>query len=232
MLGFRHIFKPRNVGCNPILEYRMKIFKINSDGNLTKNITKEVGNEFKIKDRIKYKFYGIGHLTYKSSSETILEELCEKYNNLIKYHFDWTENGAVIRIRTSDNNFAIGIKEVELSKISLTKQPDYIFAFPFLPFWILLKLGVPFYLAKIFRCRYDLFYYGKCEILISLNNDAENINFELNGDLWNDCLKTFRNQKTKEQLLIDDRRTWVTKNGIKINVGTATNSGLFQVAVL
>ena len=199
----------------------MRIFELKSDGQLTRDVIDEVGNEYTISERLKNKFFGIGQLRY-TSGNSILDDFYDRHNHTIKTHFDWTKTGAVIRIRTMANLYAIGLNNTGFKKIKLTKNPDYIYAVPFMPFWILLKLGTPFKIAKWFRIRPDRFDKGKCEIAIEHGDSV--MKFELTGELWSDCLTTFKIERVEVILTIEDKRTWVTDNGVKINSGTTMDS--------
>jgi hypothetical protein len=125
----------------------MRVFELTSDGQLTKHITDEVGEEYSIFERLKNNFFGIGQLRY-TSGNSILDEFYDRHNHTIKTHFDWTKKGAVLRIRTMANIYAIGLNDKGFREIRLTKNPDNIYAVPFMPFWILLKLGTPISIAK------------------------------------------------------------------------------------
>ena len=197
----------------------MRIFELKSDGQLTRDLVDEVGDEYSISERRKDKMFGVGQLRYNSGN-SILDEFYDRHNQTIKTHFDWTKKGAVIRIRTMSNIYAIGLEDKGFKKILLTKNPDYIYAMPFFPFWILLKIGTPIKLAKWFRLRGDKIYRGKCEVRIEHNGNV--MTFDLTGDLWADCLKTFIIERIKDRLIIEDKRTWLTDNGFRVNSGTAT----------
>ncbi|MBL7849836.1 MAG: hypothetical protein JNN04_02960, partial [Cyclobacteriaceae bacterium] len=138
----------------------MRVFELNADGQLTRDIIDEVGDEYSISERIKNRIFGVGHLRY-ASGNSILDEFYDRHNQTIKTHFDWTKKGAVVRVRTMANLYAIGLPDKGFRKIKLTKNPDYIYASPFMPFWILLKLGTPIRIAKWFRIRGDKFDEGK-----------------------------------------------------------------------
>jgi hypothetical protein len=199
----------------------MRVFELKSDGQLTKDLIDEVGGEYSISERLKNKMFGVGQLRYNSGN-AILDEFYDRHNQTIKTHFDWTKKGAIIRIRTLTNMYAIGLADNEFKKIKLTKNPDYIYAMPFFPFWILLRLGTSIKIAKWFRLRGDKYSKGKCEVTIEHNDNV--MTFELTGDLWADCLATFKIERIKDKLIIEDKRTWVTDNGFRVNSGTATNN--------
>lgn len=199
----------------------MNQFELKLDAKLTRDLLSVVGAEYSFLERLKNKHFGIGHLRYISGNST-LDEFYDRHNHTIKTHFDWTKKGAVIRLRTISKIYAIGLGENGFNKIKLTKNPDYILAMPFLPFWTLLRLGVPIEIAKWFRFRGDKFIEGKCEIEID-HNDVT-MNFELSGDLWADCLTTFRIQRIREKIFIEDRRTWLTENGFRVNSGSSSRA--------
>ncbi len=199
----------------------MKVYELKSDGQLTRDLVNEVGDEYSISERLKNKIFGVGQLRY-TSGNPILDEFYVRHNQTIKTHFDWTKKGAVIRIRTMANLYAIGLDDKGFGKIRLIKNPDYIYAMPLFPFWILLKLGTPIRTAKWFKIKCDKYIKGKCEIVIEHNDSI--IRFELTGDMWTDCLTTLAIERTKDKLTIEDKRTWVTDNGFKVNGGTATNN--------
>lgn len=194
----------------------MRVFELRADGQLTKSITDEIGAEYSIKERFKEKVFGVGQLRYVSGSP-ILNDFYERHNQSVKAHFDWTKKGAVIRLRTLDKLYAIGLKDDLFRCVHLKKNPDYIYAALFSPFWILLKLGAPFQIAKWFVVVSGRFRKGNCEITIEHQNDI--FLFVVSGDLWTDCLQTFNIDRTKDMLLIEDKRTWITDDGIKINRG-------------
>ena len=199
----------------------MKVYELKSDGQLTRDLVNEVGDEYSISDRLKNKIFGVGQLRY-ASGNPILDEFYDRHNQTIKTHFDWTKKGAVIRIRTMANLYAIGLNDKGFGKIRLIKNPDYIYAMPLFPFWILLKLGTSIRIAKWFRIRGDKFDKGKCEVKFEHNDNV--MIFELPGDLWNDCLTTIAIERVKNKLTIEDKRTWVTDNGVKINSGTTNDT--------
>jgi hypothetical protein len=199
----------------------MRVFELKSDGQLTREIIGEVGDEYSVSERLKNKIFGVGQLRY-TSGNLILDEFYDRHNQTIRTHFDWTKKGAVIRIRTMTNIYAIGLNDNGLKRIKLIKSPDHIYAMPFFPFWTLLKLGTPIRIAKWFRMRGDKFDKGKCEITIEHDDNA--MTYELTGDLWTDCVTTFQIERIKDKLIIEDNRTWVTDNGFRVNSGTATNN--------
>jgi hypothetical protein len=199
----------------------MRVFELKSDGQLTRDIIGEIGDEYSVSERLKSKIFGVGQLRYNSGN-SILDEFYNRHNQTIKTHFDWTKKGAVIRIRTMTNIYAIGLNDSGLKRIKLIKNPDHIYATPFFPFWTLLKLGTPIRIAKWFRIRGDKFDKGKCEITIEHNGNV--MTFELTGDLWADCVTTFRIERINDKLVIEDKRTWVTDNGFRVNSGKATNN--------
>ncbi len=190
----------------------MRVFELPFDGKLTKQLVDEVGDELTISERISSKTYGLGHLRYKGGN-AVLDDFYSRHNNTIKTHFDWTKKGAVIRVRTMKNIYAIGLDKAGFKNIKLTKLPDYIYATPLMPFWILLRLGVRLEIAKWFRVRGDKFYRGLCELTIEHNEVV--MTYELAGDLWADCISTFKKEKTQAKLTINDKRTWTTDNGFR-----------------
>jgi hypothetical protein len=111
----------------------MKVYELKSAGQLTRDLVNEVGDEYSISERLKNKIFGVGQLRY-TSGNPILDEFYDRHNQTIKTHFDWTKKGAVIRIRTMANIYAIGLNDKGFKKVKLIKSPDYIYAIPFLPF--------------------------------------------------------------------------------------------------
>lgn len=195
----------------------MRVFELGFDGRLTKNVIDEIGDEYTINERFKRKIFGIGQLRYVSGS-SILDDFYDRHNQSIKAHFDWTKKGAIIRVRTLQKLYAIALNDDLFKQIRLIKAPDYIYAHPLTPFWILLKLGVPFRIAKWFIVvGGGKLNKGKCGVIIEHQEDV--MSFVLTGDLWPDCLQTFKIERTTKILAIEDKRTWITDNGIKINRG-------------
>jgi hypothetical protein len=188
----------------------MKVFELPTDGKLTREMVRDYGDAFTIQERLENKNYGLGHLRLKNAHKSILK-LYEQENNTIKTHFEWTKNGAVIRMRTITKLYAIGITDNQIAFVTLTKAPDYVYAIPLLPFWILLKLGVKLSIAKWFKLRGDTLIYGPCLIQLSLT-DSQMLTYQLDGSLWNDCLSTFKIDKIKERLKIVDERSTTTNN--------------------
>jgi hypothetical protein len=191
----------------------MKLLELNIDGSLTRDAIRYVGEEFKINERINFKTFGLGHLRMKVCPSGIANQI--ETDRIQKIHFDWTKNGAAFRIRTSDKLYGLLLAIDDIIKLSLIKNPDYVYAFPFFPFWILLKLNVPFRIAKWFMLgrRWDRFIPGVCLIALEIQ-DNDPLILELEGYLWYDCISTFRNNRINEKLEIRDLRTWVTDNGI------------------
>jgi hypothetical protein len=190
---------------------RMKIFELTFDGELPRNMINEFGESLTIKERIQNKSYGLGHLRLKEGNES-LTTFYEQENNTIKTHFDWTKKGAVIRMRTMQKVFAIGLKDDRIQNIGLTKTEDYIYAIPLTPFWILMKLGVKPSVAKWFALRSEKFRFGPAYIDIRLT-DNEKLLYEVPGDLWPDCLSTFGTKKIKDRVrVVDKRRTTSNSN--------------------
>jgi len=189
----------------------MRVFELTFDGELTRDVIREVGSPLTVKDRIKAKSYGLGHLRLQEGNK-LLTSLYEQENNTIKTHFDWTANGAVIRMRTMQKMYAVGLKDEKIHSIVLTKTEDYIKAIPFSPFWTLMKLGVKPATAKWFAMRPERFHFGPIHIDISLA-DNEKLIYEVPGDLWSDCLSTFGTKRIKERVkLVDKRRTATNKS--------------------
>lgn len=197
----------------------MKLIELESDAQLTRSLVEEIGQEYSLSERLKYKIFGLGHLRY-TQGNPVLVDFHDQHHHNVKTHFDWTKKGAVIRFRTITKCYAIGIVAASVEKIDLVKNPDMIYAVPLLPFWTLLKLGVPIGVAKWFRTRADRFTPGKCELTIHLSNTI--IGFELSGYLWKDCLTTFNAKKVNGKLRINDKRNWLTENGFKVNSGLRT----------
>jgi hypothetical protein len=187
----------------------MKVFELDSDAELTKDMIREFGAPLTIRERIKLKSYGLGNLRLRPGNE-LLTALYEHENNTIKTHFDWTTKGAVIRMRTMRKPYAIGFKDEQLESVVLTKIEDYIRAIPLSPFWIMLKLGVRPPIASLFKLRTERFVRGPALIDITLT-DNNNLSFEVAGDLWVDCLSTFGVNKIKGRVRIDDQRNISSK---------------------
>jgi hypothetical protein len=192
------------------LTENMKVFELTVDGKLTRELIREVGDTMTVKERIKAKSYGLGHLKFKDGN-SILARLYERENNTIKTHFDWTANGAVIRMRTMKRIYAVGLKDEQIGNIELTKTKDYVFAIPLTPFWTLMKLGVNPSIARWFAIRPERFSYGPAYIDISLTDDKKLI-YEIQGDMWSDCLSTFGTKRIAEKVKVVDRRRTATNN--------------------
>src|SRR5687768_3404506 len=167
----------------------MKVFELTADGKLTREMIREYGDAFTIKKRLINKNFGLGHLRLRDGNNSILK-FYEQESNTTKTHFEWTKKGAVIRMRTMKKLFAIGLKDEQIQFITLTKAPDYIYAVPLFPFWILLKLGVRLSIAKWFRLRGDKLIYGPGLIQLRLT-DNQMLTYQQDGSLWKDCLSTF-----------------------------------------
>lgn len=187
----------------------MKVFKLDSNGELTREMVREYGSELSLKERVAAKSYGIGHLRLKEGHEAVMR-FYNQENNTIKTHFDWTKKGAVIRMRTSRDIYAIGLTDEQITKIELIKKPDYIYAIPFTPFWVLLKLGVKVSTAKMFRTSPEKFNYGPIIIRFNLTDEG-NLVYEQPGDLWRDCLSTFGVKRLAEKVIILDERSYEPK---------------------
>lgn len=184
----------------------MKLIELNAGGTLTGNAIRIVGEEYLIAERIASKSFGLGQLRFTSLPEMASSLITP--DQIHKLHFDWTKKGAAIRIKTSHKLLALLIADEEIKKISLVKKEDYIFAFPFSLFWILLRLGVSINTARYFRSRLDKFHPGKCLIALHIKDDHPLL-MELDGWLWGNCIATFINSKTKEKSEILDLRTRV-----------------------
>ena len=185
----------------------MKIFELTADGQLTRDMIREYGEPFTVQERLTNKNFGLGHLKLKNGHESILK-FYEQENNTIRTHFEWTKKGAVIRMRTLKKLFAIGLKDEQIEFITLIKAPDYIYATPLQPFWILLKLGVRISVAKWFRLGRDKIIYGPALIQLSLT-DKQMLTYQVEGSLWNDCLSTFNLERIKGLLKIEEHRSTI-----------------------
>ncbi|MBI3220168.1 MAG: hypothetical protein HYZ44_11705 [Bacteroidetes bacterium] len=183
----------------------MKIAKLTAEGELTQEMIREFGDEFTIQERMAKKIYGLGHLRLKEGNASLME-FYQQENNTIKTHFDWTKKGAIIRMRTMKKLYAFGLRDDQIELITLTKYPDFIYAIPLLPFWILLKLKVRLSIAKWFRSRGDKLIYGPAIIQLSLF-DHPTLTFQLEGSLWKDCVSTFGMDRVKEKLTVVDKRS-------------------------
>jgi hypothetical protein len=144
----------------------MRVFELDIDGRLTREMIREFGDTLTVKERIKIRSYGLGHLRLKDGNK-LLSTLYDQENNSIKTHFDWTSKGAVIRMRTMKKIYAVGLKDEQIKNVELTKTKDYIYAIPLTPFWTLMKLGVRPSIAKWFAIRPEKFRFGP--IFIDLN---------------------------------------------------------------
>ncbi len=172
---------------------------------------REYGEAFTIQERLAIKNFGLGHLRLIDGHKSILK-LYEQENSTIKTHFEWTKKGAVIRMRTMKKLFAIGLKDEQIESATLTKVSDYIYAVPFFPFWILLMLGVRLSIAKWFRLRGDKITVGPGQIHLSLT-DNKILTYQQDGNLWKDCLSTFKIEKIKDRIkIVDERSTAANKS--------------------
>lgn len=181
----------------------MIVNELSANGELTRDFEKEVGKEFTFRERLRYSAYGIGHLRL-IADHLSLPPLPS--HGQYKIHFDWTTKGAVVRIRTGLKLFAIGIRLEEITKISVIKNLNDVTMVPFFPMWILMKLGVPFEIARWFKSWGDTIKYGSINIQIELQNQAPLI-FELKGDLWSNCVTTFKWHKVHDRLFIQRTRS-------------------------
>lgn len=195
----------------------MKIIQLNIDGSLTRDAIRYVGEEFKVNERINSKTYGLGHLRIKVCPSSFAAQI--NTDQIQKVHFDWTKKGAVFRVRTSDKLCGLLLTDEEIVKLSLVKNPDDVYAFPLFPFWILLKLNVPFKIARWFILGrgLDRFIPGACLIALEIQDNGPLI-LELEGHLWYDCLSTFRYNRENEKLEIKDMRSSFTKNGLRLRL--------------
>ncbi len=177
----------------------MLVNELSVNGELTRALENEVGKEFTFRERLRYRAYGIGHLRLRGSHPN-LPPLPS--HNQYKIHFDWTPEGAVVRIRTGQKLFGIGIRLEEIVRITVIKKPNFVSMVPFFPMWILRKLGVPFEIARWFKSWGDKIEYGSIRIEIELENQSPLI-FELKGDLWRSCVTTFQWHKVRDRLFIE-----------------------------
>lgn len=193
------------------MKLEMRIFELEVEGRLTREMIREFGDTLTMNERIKLGSYGLGHLRLKDGSALLLT-LYEQENHTIKTHFDWTAKGAVIRMRTFKKIYAIGIKDEQIKNVGLTKTEDYIYAIPFTPFWFLMKWGVRPSIAKWFAIRPEKFQFGP--VFIDLNlHDYSQLKYEVPGDLWSDSLSTFGRDKIRDRISVVDRRTAVDDMG-------------------
>lgn len=188
----------------------MKVLELTFDGKLSREDIRKYGDVLTASERIKHKSYGLGHLRLKEGNK-ILTALYDQENNTIKTHFDWTTNGAIIRMRTMKGIYAIGVSDEQIQHILLTKEDDDIYAIPFSPFWALMKLGVRPSMARWFAIRPESFRYGPISIELILT-DGEKLVYEATGDLWSDCLSTFGITRIVERIKVVDKRRTVTRS--------------------
>lgn len=180
----------------------MRLYELKDDGELTREIIREYGEPLNLKERIEGKVFGIGHLKMIEGNTPTFSFLDQ--NSIIqKIHLDWTKLGAIIRLRTSKKLYALGLTDEQIELIKLRKMPNELNAIPLKPFWLLLKLGVPVNIAKWFRLQGDVFNEGHIRIDLSLTENSKLV-FEMKGDLWADCLSTFRIEKNLSKLIIED----------------------------
>ncbi len=177
----------------------MIVNELSASGELTSDLEEEVGKEFTFRERLRHGAYGIGQLRLAASQ---LSMLPLSPNDQCKIHFNWTYDGAVIRIRTGQKLYGLGIRLEEITKITLTKSPNVVSLIPYFPMWILRKAGVPLALARWFRLPGDDIHYGLIKLRIELRNQLPLI-FELKGDLWRNCLSTFKWHKVMDRLFIE-----------------------------
>ncbi len=178
----------------------MIVNELSANGELTHDLEKEVGKEFTFRERLRYGAYGMGHLRLVANHPS-LPSLPS--HGQYKIHFDWTTEGAMVRIRNGGQKlFGIGIRLEEITKISVIKNPNDITMVPFFPMWILRKFGVPFEIARWFKSWGDEIRYGSIRLEIELENQEPFI-FELKGDLWRSCVTTFKWNKVRDRLFIE-----------------------------
>ncbi len=177
----------------------MIVNELSVNGELTRDLKREVGKEFTFRERLRYQAYGLGHLRLVVNHPSIPPL---PSHGQYKIHFTWTTEGAVVRMRTSQKLVGIGIRMEEITKISVKKEPNFVSMVPFFPMWILRKVGVPFEVARWFKSRVDTIEYGAISIQIELEDQAPLI-FELQGDLWSSCVTTFKWHKVHDRLFIE-----------------------------
>jgi hypothetical protein len=182
----------------------MNLFELSTDGELTRDMIREYGEVLTFKERILDKNYGLAHLKLQQGPKEMMA-FYEQENNTIRTHFDWVKKGAIIRMRTMRNIYAIGLRDDQIENIIITKKPDYIYAMPLFPFWILLKLGTPISIAKWFMIDNDKFNTGPAYIEINLT-DNQKLIYELEGGLWAGCLATFGIKRIKQKVNVIDER--------------------------
>jgi hypothetical protein len=183
----------------------MKIFELDADARLTREMIKEFGEEYSVVERISLNAYGIGNLRLVSAHPSLLK-FYDSRDHTIKTHFDWTKKGAVIRIRTMDNIYAVGLTDSEIASIEMTKEADQLLLLPFSPGRILLKLGLSHRILKWipFMLTSSRYRYGAAIVKINLKK-TESLVFELKGDLWKASLSTFMNTRTEAAATIVDK---------------------------
>jgi hypothetical protein len=181
----------------------MKLFELDSDAQLTQEMIKEFGEEYSVIERIRLNMYGIGNLRLVSADPSLLK-FYDSRDHTIKTHFDWTKKGAVVRVRTMERNYALGLKTDEILKIELAKEPDEVFAHPLLYGWVLLKIGISHRIIRWLPLSGLKSARGRVSVKIELAH-KEPLIFELKGDTWKDAISTFVTPATKEKVTTIDK---------------------------
>ena len=187
----------------------MNLTELPPDGALTREMIRETGEEYSIKERLTARIHGLGRLKLKKGPPALMK-LYEDENNTIRTHFDWTKNGSVIRMRLLRKQLALTLADEEIESITLTKKPDNVNPIPFGPFWVLHKLGTPVSIARRFKIRWHEYTFGPVFVELAIK-DQPTLVFEMEGEKWSDCLVTFRMPKVLSKLtIVDERKIRVT----------------------
>lgn len=182
----------------------MKLSELPDDGELTREMIRDYGEALTFKEKLAQKNYGLGRLSLRDGHPALVKFYLEE-NNSIRTHFEWTKKGAVIRMRSLRKQYALGLTDDEIERITITKRADYVNPIPLMPFWILLKLGVATTIARRFKIRYSEFRHGPIIIDFALN-DQPKLVYETRGEAWSHCLSTFGIEKTQGKVTIVDHR--------------------------
>ena len=145
----------------------MESFEIFSDGKLPKKISERYGRELSLRERLKYRIFGIGFFKPVPGQENLLSKLFEHSNNTIRPHLDQLTNGLIFRLVGIKETTALVIPYSEIERIVLTRQPDTVKAIAFSPFWILLKLGFNYKHVYWLSAWYE-FKWGAIEVTLKL----------------------------------------------------------------
>ncbi len=147
--------------------------------------------------------YGIGNLRLVNAHPSLLK-FYDTRDHTIKTHFDWTKSGAVLRIRTMEKTYALGLENDEILNIELLKEIDILYLTPFSLGRLLLNVGVSHRIVRWLPFNGRRFLMGPVMVRISVS-DTDPFIFELKGDLWKDSLSTFAISRMNGRIQVIDK---------------------------